>query len=284
MSDQQPSEQILSGSGSGTGIGRRDVLRAAGFTVVATGVIAACGGTESPGVARVGVAPTTTKLPDAAISDAVLLRTAASLERSVIGIYDAVLEAGWITGAAADAARRFRDDHAAHAESLDALTTEVGGTPWSTSNPRIDLLLVQPMLLAITGDSATDIEPSDDPTRDALNVAHGFETLAGATYQAMVPMLSVPSLRRESMLIGGDEARHASVLALAITGRPGGYFNFDPPAEPPTIPPVFAIPGQFGVLGTTTIVIGKEDAVGTRQSFNLETPSLNTLIYEYMTP
>ena len=40
---------------------------------------------------------------------------------------------------------------------------------------------VAPTMLHIVGDEAQDIEPSDDPARDALNVAEAWESLAGAS-------------------------------------------------------------------------------------------------------
>ena len=51
----------------------------------------------------------------------------------------------------------------------------------------------------------------------------------------------------------------------------------------PTIPSVTAIPSQFGGLSAIQIVVGKGDENGTRLKLNLETPSLNSFVYEYMT-
>ena len=120
------------------------------------------------------------------------------------------------------------------------------------------------------------------------------------------------------MTIGAREARHAALLALTINpDRPGGLVNFADavnaePASPPTtlaptttvqniaspsggstptqtvqqteIPTVTAIPSQFGSLAALQIVVGKGDENGTRLKINLETPSFNSFVYEYVKP
>ncbi len=269
---------------TGTMVDRRNLLRIGGLSAATAALVAACGGTDSPGIARVGSAPTTTDLPDPVVSDGVLLRTAASLERSVISVYSSFLGAGLIPKDLVGAAERFSDDHSAHAEAIDALTTAAGSEPFTCGNPRIDELVIPAVLAAITGDTASSIAASDDPSRDALNVAHALENLATETYQAFLPMLSVPELRREAMLIAAQEARHSSLLALAITGRPRGYVEIFASAEPPQIPVAYALPSAFGTLAAITLVIGAQDDVGQRKTFSLDTPSLNTFVYDYVEP
>ncbi|MEN9504731.1 MAG: hypothetical protein RI958_657 [Actinomycetota bacterium] len=266
-------------------VGRRRFLQIGGLSVATASVIAACGGTESPGVARIGVVPERTDLPDAQVNDIVLLRTASSIERTAIGVYDTALSTGLLTGVLAEAAERFRDDHAGHAEVFDGLTAEAGGEVWSCGNPRLDDLLIAPVVAAIVGDEAQGIPPSDDPLRDLLNVAQVLETFAGETYQSLVPELSVASLRKESMTIAATEARHAAVLAWVITGAPAGFVPpVEAPADPPQIPTVYAIPSRFGQLSGQQLVVGAQDELGGRKTFNVDTPSLNTFVYEYMTP
>jgi Ferritin-like domain len=221
-------------------------------------------------------------------------------------------------------AKRFMDDHAGHAQVFEKLTTDGGGTAWTCGNPKFDDVVVNPVLTRITkGAEATAIalaiEPSDDPRRDVLNFAHGLEALSGATYQALVALFSDPSLRAAGMTAGASAARHAALLALNINpDRPGGLVNFSDavnaePASPPTtvapsttlqniatpaggaapsaapvpqtdIPTVTAIPSQFGLLGAIQLVVGRGDENGTRLKLNLETPSLNSFVFEYMTP
>ncbi len=150
-----------------------------------------------------------------------------------------------------------------------------------------------------------------------LNFVHGLEALSGETCQAFVAQYSEPSLRSDSMSIGARESRHAALLALTINpARPGGQVNFNDavdaePASPPTtlaptttvqdiatpaggttpapvqqteIPTVTAIPSQFGSLAPIQIVVGAGDENGTRLKVNMETPSFNSFIYEYMKP
>ena len=311
-------------------LGRRRFLAIGGASVATAALLAACGddGGGDAGVARVGVAPSTTALPEAVVNDVVLLRTASSLERSVMAVYDHVLaDAALLDPEYRDLVTRFREDHAAHAEQFEGLTTDAGGEPWTCSNTRFDEVVVTPVMRAISGAEATDTlparEPSDDPKRDVLNFAWGLESMVAATYQSFVPILSTPSLRVESITAGTHEARHAALMAMAITGIPEGYIDpsdltaaaeaapstsaaptstqdIAEPAQPDlevgtedtvaeesvgtAIPTVYAIPSQFGQLGAITVVVGAPDENGTRLTVRMETPSLNTLVYEYQTP
>jgi rubrerythrin len=304
--------------------GRRDMLRIGGFTVATATVISACGEHERGEVGRVGAVPTTIKLPDAIVTNVALLRTASSLEHSAINVYSQVIGNSELLDPSLDeVAKRFMEDHQAHAALFEKLTTDAGGTPWTCGNPKINDAIINPILKRITvGAEATDnaiaIEASEDPRRDVLNFAHGLETLAGATYQALVALFSDPSLRADAMTVGAREARHAALLALTINpDRPGGLVNFADavnaaPASPPTtaapsttvqnianpvggaapepeipqtdIPGVTAIPSQFGTLAAVQLVVGRGDENGTRLKLNLETPSLNSFVFEYMTP
>jgi rubrerythrin len=301
-------------------VGRRHLLRVGGLGVATAAIVAACGNSSAGEPGRVGVVPPITGLPDPVVNDIVLLRTASSLEHSAISIYDAVAKLGVLKGAVADAAARFREDHLAHAAAIEALTKQAGGSPWTCGNPRVDNVIVAPVLTRIvngvpaTADAAA-VAASDDPLRDVLNFAQAVESWAGATYQSLVPLLSEPSLRRSAMLIAGDEVRHAALLALTInTARPGGYVSAadvasafpgepattappttvqniaspttvkgaTPPPPPTEIPTVIAIPGQFGSLAAIPVVVGAPDANGSRLKASLETLSLNSLVYEYL--
>jgi rubrerythrin len=305
--------------------GRRDMLRIGGFGVATAAVISACGEHERGEVGRVGAVPSTVKLPDAVVTNVALLRTASSLEHSAINVYSQVIgNSDLLDPKLDDVAKRFMEDHQGHAALFEQLTTAAGGVPWKCGNPKIDDVIINPVLTRITkGIAATPtalaIEPSDDPRRDVLNFAHGLETLAGATYQALVALFSDPSLRADAMQIGAREARHAALLALTINpDRPGGLVNFtdavnaEPDAPPTTlapsttlqnianapgaavpqpeavqqteIPTVTAIPSQFGLLAAIQLVVGRGDENGTRLKINLETPSLNSFVFEYMEP
>jgi rubrerythrin len=311
--------------------GRRDILRVGGFSVATAAVISACGQHVRGEVGRVGDVPTTVKLPDAVVTNVTLLRTASSLEHSVINVYSQVIGNSDLLDPKYDEiAKRFMDDHAGHAAMFEKLTSDAGGKPWTCGNPKIDDTIINPVIKRITkGAEATStskaINASDDPRRDVLNFAHALETLAGETYEAFVALFSEPVLRGDAMKVGAREARHAALLALTINpARPEGLVNFvdavnAEPGSPPTtlqattstqqnlgnqassgsgaptpvpsdappqteIPTVTAIPSQFGSLGPIQLVVGIGDENGTRLKLNLETPSLNSFVYEYMTP
>ncbi|MGZ4739303.1 MAG: ferritin-like domain-containing protein [Ilumatobacteraceae bacterium] len=301
---------------------RRDVLRIGGLSIATAAVISACGEHVRGEVGRVGAVPTTAKLPDAVVTNVTLLRTASSLEHSIVSVYDQIIgKSNLLDPKYNDMFKRFRDDHAADAKTFEDLTTAAGGTAWTCGNPKINDVIVNPVMTRVTkGVAATStskaIVASDDPRRDMLNFAHGLESLGGATYQALVNQFSDPTLRAQGMTVGAREARHAALLALTINpDRPGGLVNFSDavnaePASPPTtaapttttqniaapaggkkpaaavqlteIPTLTAIPSQFGGLAAIQIVVGAGDENGTRLKLNLETPSLNSFVYEYM--
>ena len=78
-------------SGRGALFGRRDILRIGGFTVATAAVISACGEHVRGQIGRVGAVATTSTLPDPVVTNVTLLRTASSLEHSVINVYSQVI-------------------------------------------------------------------------------------------------------------------------------------------------------------------------------------------------
>lgn len=302
--------------------GRRRFLTIGGISVATAGLLAACAESHDAGIARVGDAPTATPLLEAVVNDVVLLRTASSLEHSAIAVYESALANSDLLDAAAfgDVVKRFRDDHQAHAALFEQMTKDLGGEPWTCGNPRFDEVVVAPVLRAITGAPATNLlpatAPSDDMRRDVLNFAHALESIAGSTYQGLVPALSLPNLRKDVVLVGAQEARHAALLAILITGRPDGYADpsdvqnatlvaptttaaptttqniaapttqagAQAPPDATAILPVYAMPGTFGLLSQVQLVLGRPNEAGTRLTVNIETPSLNSYIYEFIEP
>jgi rubrerythrin len=230
-------------------VGRRDILRVGGLSVATAAVISACGQHVRGQVGRVGEVPTTVKLPDAKVTNLTLLRTASSLEHSVINVYSQVIGNSDLLDPKYDEIlKRFMEDHAGHAAFFEKLTTDAGGKAWTCGNPKIDDTIINPVMNRITKrteatQTANAIDASDDPRRDILNFAHGLETLAGETYQAFVALFSEPALRSDAMKVGAREARHAALLALTINpARPEGLVNFTDavnaePGSPPTTLP-----------------------------------------------
>ncbi len=302
---------------SAAAVGRRRFIAVGGAGVAGAALLAACGG-DAPEVARIGNAPTTTEQPADVVNDVVLLRTLSSVERSLIAVYDELVGNDLLASTIADLADRFRPDHEAAASVFEDLTSAAGGTPWTDENPRLRDVTLPPIMRRITGADADDTFPaatrSDDPQRDAANFVHALESLSASTYQAFVPMLSLPAQRRAAVEAGAQASRRAAVLAIAITGAPGGYVSPESVEEatgsapsttaaPTTtqniaaaasedtaaeavestaIPTVYAIPAQYGQLGVIQLVLGAPNESGTRLTVNLETPSNNTFVYEFM--
>jgi hypothetical protein len=303
------------------GIGRRHLLQLGGVTAAAGALLAACSHPSADSLGRVGLAPTTTKLPDAIVDDSVYLRTAASMERSIVGVYDRVLAAGTLLDVAdVAAAQRFRADHLDQSLAFDLLTIGAGGKAYTAKNPRMETTIVTPVFNAILGAKSstpdgTDTPPSDDPKRDTLHFLYALETIAAQSYQSFVPLLSVPNLRVGVVQAATAAAHRSSIVAIMSTGRPDGYIipsglppavavtttvattttvaqniaatapTTTAPASPPTpIPRNYAITTQFGSLAPIALVVGAPNDGGTRTTINLDTPSLNTFVYEYMEP
>ncbi len=164
-----------------------------------------------------------------------------------------------------------------HAADLGVLVGRAGGEEFTCANPFIMERAVGPILGAL--------EDSDDLHRDVLNIAHAFEALAGATYQALVASLEDPSMRSTAMLIGGEEQRHAAALAAAI--NPDALISpvlFGEPVEADDegFPVPYAIPSTFGQLTGIELVVGARNDEGARFSTQLQTPADNTFVYDYL--
>lgn len=272
---------------------RRNLLRFGGFAALGSLVVAACGTDDTAGTAtvppRLGEAPPLATLPTPSVDDLVLLRTASSLEYTAIAAYDLVLThlSGLFTGANADlipVVERLQNDHRRHADSVSELVLDLGGTPYNCPNARLQSLYLLPALELILGSeaaaafgvtpSAEPKAPSDTPLADVLHLAQGLENLAAATYQSVVPTLTVPAIRRAAMLIAGEEARHATLIARTL--HPLAIL---PTGESAEADAVAAVPSTFGNIGQIPVPLGAPNSVGSKTLVNLETPSLNALIY-----
>lgn len=269
-----------------TALSRRRFFLAGGATISFGALLAACGGSSSStGIPVIGNAPKSEDLPDAPVTDVALLRTATSLEYNAIFVYEAV--ADLLSGDAAALATRFMSDHKAHAEAAAALTEQLGGTAFTKPNPRLQSIYVEPALRLILGDDAAGVPPTEDPVADVLSLAYALETLAGATYQAYVPLLNDKALRAAAMGIGEQEARHAAVLGSVLnTERLVSTFGLPLSAdfaETTDVPaPAYAVPTSFGTQSPIPVTLGAPNESGVRTTVNLETPSLNSMVYEYI--
>ena len=259
-----------------TTINRRTLLRNGALTVSMGALAAACGGgrtgSDSPG--RLGIADEATPLLDEQVDDITLLRTAQSLEHTAIDVYAAAADTGALAAGEAALVQRFVDDHRRHSDAVGALISRLGGETFECANPFLVDRAVNPILGALDG--------SDDLKRDLFNIAYAFESLAGASYQALVPALSDPSLRAAAMQIGSEEQRHAAALAAAL--NPDGLFNpiltgGQPGSDRNGIALRYAIPSVFGTVSGIDLVVGAVNDEGSRFSIQLQTPAANSLVY-----
>ena len=258
---------------------RRQLLRTGGLAL-SIGAVAACGadrtGPTSPG--RLGVAPPPATLPPGEVNDVTLLRTAQSLEYTALAVYAAAADTGALTDGELALASRFVEDHTRHAAAIgELILAQDGGTEFACPNPFLMNRVVGPMLGALDG--------TDDLHRDLLNIAHAFESWAGASYQALVPAFADASLRTAAMQIGGEEVRHATVLARAAnpdqTFSPS-FFGQPVEADADGFPVPYGIPSVFGRVSGIDLVVGARDEEGSRFAVQLQTPAENTFVYDYM--
>lgn len=261
--------------------GRRDALKIGGLTVSVAALVAACGdnrtGDDAPG--RVGYAPPVTAPPDYPIDDAVLLRTASSLEFTLVEVYETILGVGVLDGDQVLLVERLIEDHVAVADEMGELTDSVGGTAWECTNPWYMDRLVEPLLAAIQG--------SDDPTRDIINSANALESIAAATHQDLTLQLTDEAASAATMAAATLESRHAAAIVAASRGAEGYIsptIGGGVQSDAQGIPLQFAVTDRFGSTGQIELTVGQGDENGVRETFILQTPSLNALIYNELEP
>ena len=262
--------------------GRRDVLKLGGLSLSVAALVAACGddrgGDTAPG--RVGYAPPITDPPEYAVDDAVYLRTASSLELTAVAVYEAVLETGALDADVTTLVERLMENHQAIADEMGTLTEAVGGVAWACTNPWYMDRLITPLLAAVVA--------SDDPLRDILNTAVALENIAAATHQTLTIELEDADAAAATIAAATLESRHSAAIASAARGAEGYVSTTITGGEAPTdangVPLIFAITDRFGSTGQIELVVGAPDDNGVRQTFVLQTPSLNAWIYNELEP
>lgn len=279
-----------------TATNRRDVLRLGGLGAAAAAILAACGSSEAGELGRVGFGESNPDLGPGTVDLGVLLRTTASVERTIVDAYQRIIDEGLLASAGTAypdlgdqtaLVQLLQQHHVAAAATIDTLTEEAGAEPWPCGNPRFDAVYVGAIMeRSLSGQAATDagpaIEPSDDVARDMMNLVESLEQLSAATCQAMVPQMTTPAQRAALMTIGARSSRQAAHVALVM--NPGGYLpgsggDGDDGSGQTPVPPPVALPSTYGSLSAIVYVGGRGDANGVRQRVSLETPSLNSLAY-----
>ena len=142
--------------------------------------------------------------------DAVLAKTAASLEALAVATYDTAISSGLVTTAAvADAAKLFKDHHMQHLDAINKGT----GVSYTTPNAAVKAALVDPAVAKAKTET------------DVVALAYALEDAAAQTYVFASTALSTPALRSTIMTIGGTEAMHKAVLAGVLKKTPADIFG-----------------------------------------------------------
>jgi hypothetical protein len=256
---------------------RRTLLRNSGLVVGLGAIAAACGEDASGAPGRIGIAPPPATLPEGVVDDVALLRTAQSLEYSVLEVYEVLMGTGVLSADEQALFDRLVADHTRHAAEVGELIVAAGGEQHQCPNAFFMRRSVTPAMDALDG--------SDDVHRDVLNIAFSFETLLGQSYQSYVKRLEGLNLRSAMVVIGGEDQRHATVLARII--NPDNTFAptfFGEPEEKDSdgFPIPYAIPSVFGSVAGLELVVGAQNDEGARTSVQLQTPAENTFVYDYM--
>ncbi len=263
--------------------GRRDALKLGGLTVSAATFLAACGagrtGDDAPG--RIGFAPPIEELEDFPIDEAVFLRTASSLELTAVAVYEAVLDTGLLDDDLTTLVERLIEDHQMVADEMGELTESVGGVAWECTNPWYMSRTVEPLLAAVLD--------SDNPLRDIINTAVVLENIAAATHQTLAIELQDADAAAATLAAAKLESRHSAAIVALARGAEG-YVNplidgdGDAPVDADGVPYKFSIMNRFGSTGQVELVAGAPDENGVRQTFIVQTPSLNSWIYNELEP
>lgn len=267
---------------------RRYLFELGGATVGLAGLLAACSEAAEPAAGRVGNAPVPTDLPRVETNDAVFLRTATSLEYSIVEAYGVLAGLDGLGEQTAAMLTRFTDDHTATADALATLTAETGGEPYACANDWLDDRQIEPALDHLVGRPAAggdaEVAPTDDADRDALALINGLETLAAATYQGLVEKLSTPGLRAAVIPFGAASARRAAAIAVVAAGDEVRFVSpalvgDDVVADDLGFLPAYAIPSRFGQLTPIDVVVGALDSLQLRYTATFETPADNAYRY-----
>jgi len=265
-----------------TRLGRRDVLKIGGLTLSLAAIVAACGddisGSTDPG--RIGIAPPITEPPDYPVDDAVLFRTGSSIEQTNILLYEAILDLGVLDEAGTTLVGQLLESHRALDKVMGDLTVAAGGEVWPCTNPWFNDRYLVPITDAI--------KASDNQIRDIYNVAVSFENLGAATYQQYSVQVTKPEQRVAVVNAAALDSRQSAVLVIAVEGSDGyvspAIDGLEVGTDADGVPLQYAIPWRFGSVAQFELIVGPPNEEGTREDFVIQTPSLNSYIYNELEP
>jgi len=263
---------------------RRQAIKTGGLTVTLAALVAACGedrgGDDAPG--RVGNAPVVTTPASYEVDDAVLLRTASSLEYTAIAVYDVVRDFDVIDS---DLLDRLIAEHQGTADVMVGLTEAAGGVAWAEPNPWFMERLVGPLVETITSGDRSD----DDIKADLFATIVALENIAAASHQELASAAGTTDARVAHLEAALVEARHAATLAIAKAGDAKNYISPAMVGEDVARDalggiPFYAISTTFGETAQIDLIAGPGDENGVRPSFALQTPAANSLVYNELDP
>ena len=247
---------------------RRSVIGTGGFLTATAAFLAACGKSTHTGIARLGEAPVIEKLSDEPVTDAVLLRTAQSLETMIATMLSDSAITSAVDAKSAPLLAKFASAHTAQSSALASLVTTNGGQPYDGTNEK---------LMIAYGQAALDLVKESKDSTDAITLAMALETLSAATYQYFVSLTANKGLRAQMMQIAATSSRRAAAAAQVLNGGTAGIvpsLNENGEAN------VATLPSAFGLLSSVQVSLGPVDAAsGTRAGVLMDTPSLNSFIY-----
>ncbi len=265
-----------------TRLGRRDALRIGGLTVSLAAIVAACGddrgGNTDPG--RVGVAPPITDPPEYPVDAAVLLRTGSSLEQSTLMVYESILAMDLLDAEGTALFEQIIENHRELVAVMGELTVAAGGEVWPCGNPWMEERFFVPIVDAI--------EASDNQERDIYNVVVSLENLGAATYQQFSIELTEPEQRTAMVQAAAQDSRNSAAMVIAVEGTEGyvspALDGLEVGVDADGVPLQYAIPFRFGSVAQFELIVGPPNEEGTRQDFTIQTPSLNSYIYNELVP
>jgi rubrerythrin len=189
---------------------RRTFFTVGGAAVLGSAVMVGCGSAKKKQLTQTGTtettsASTTTTAPGSEETDAILLRTAQSIELLAVDTYTKMLGTGLLTTpSASDAISLFKDQHQQHADATASMTRGIGAEPYEKINDYLNIMVVTPGLQAATDETSL------------LTLASTIEKTATETYTYAGGTFTTPELRSGIMTIGPTEARHLSLLYMLL--------------------------------------------------------------------
>lgn len=196
------------------GVPSRRTFMVGGVVLAGGALLAACGNDSNGQTAESGALPvkpstTTTTAPGSPVTDRVLLQTAQSIEVLAVDTYQKALDSGLVTDATVkQVAELFQSQHEEHAAALDTFIRQTGGTVVTTPNEYLAKAVVDQAVADLTDQEGV------------LKLARELENIAAQTYATAAGVFTTGALRQAGMTIGETEAKHITVLNIALGYAP----------------------------------------------------------------